>query len=124
MYLHSTVIRESGYVEMPKYQYAVSISKSADTACDFQALGQARTAQVRKDARIGEAEAKMMSGIGEAKAEEQRMQAKLYNDTEMARAKRDYDLKKASYDVEVNTAKAEAEMAYALQVRGLNTDSK
>ena len=48
--------------------------------------------------------------------EEQRMQAKLANDTGIAQAKRDFDLKKASYDVEVNTAKAEAELAYELQV--------
>ena len=32
------------------------------------------------------------------------------------RAKRDFDTKKAGYDVEVNTAKAEAELAYELQV--------
>merc|ERR1712038_1221679 len=43
-------------------------------------LGQARTAQVKRDALIGEAEAKRDSGIEEAKAEEQRMEAKLKND--------------------------------------------
>merc|ERR1712168_142558 len=78
-------------------------------------LGQARTAQVKRDALIGEAEAKRDSGIEEAKAEEQRMEAKLKNDTDIAMSKRDYELKKATYDTEVNTAKAEAEMAYALQ---------
>lgn len=78
-------------------------------------LGQARTAQVKRDALIGEAEAKRDSGIEEAKAEEQRMEAKLKNDTDIAMSKRDFELKKATYDTEVNTAKAEAEMAYALQ---------
>merc|ERR1712154_751747 len=78
-------------------------------------LGQARTAQVKRDALIGEAEAKRDSGIEEARAEEQRMEAKLKNDTDIAMSKRDFELKKASYDTEVNTAKAEAEMAYALQ---------
>merc|ERR1712180_553994 len=67
-------------------------------------LGQARTAQVKRDALIGE-----------AAAEEQRMEAKLKNDTEIARSKRDFELNKAIYDTEVNTAKAEAEMAYSLQ---------
>merc|ERR1712168_1374890 len=67
-------------------------------------LGQARTAQVKRDATIAE-----------ALAEEQRMESKLLNDTEIARSKRDFELKKASYDTEVNTAKAEAEMAYGLQ---------
>ena len=32
------------------------------------------------------------------------------------RAKRDFDVKKAEYDTEVNTARAEAELAYDLQV--------
>ena len=44
------------------------------------------------------------------------MEAKLKNDTDIAMSKRDFELKKATYDTEVNTAKAEAEMAYALQV--------
>eukprot|EP00092_Neocalanus_flemingeri_P044984 GFUD01050096.1.p1 GENE.GFUD01050096.1~~GFUD01050096.1.p1 ORF type:complete len:430 (-),score=167.17 GFUD01050096.1:811-2100(-) len=78
-------------------------------------LGQARTAQVKRDALIGEAEAKKESTIAEALAEEQRMESKLVNDTEIARSKRDFELKKAIYDTEVNTAKAEAEMAYSLQ---------
>ncbi len=59
----------------------------------------------------------MEAAVAEAKADMQRMEAKLANDTEIARAKRDFDAKKASYDVEVNTARAEAEMAYELQVR-------
>merc|ERR1711872_902412 len=78
-------------------------------------LGQARTAQVKRDALIGEAEAKRDATIAEALAEEQRMEAKLKNDTDIAMSKRDFELKKATYDTEVNTAKAEAEMAYALQ---------
>jgi len=78
-------------------------------------LGQAQTAQVKKNATMGEAEARRDATIASAYAEEQRMAAKLTNDTEIARAKRDFELKKATYDVEVNTAKAEAEMAYSLQ---------
>merc|ERR1719511_610685 len=78
-------------------------------------LGQARTAQVKRDAMIGEAEARREAIIAEAHAEEQRMEAKLKNDTEIARSKRDFELNKATYDTEVNTAKAEAEMAYGLQ---------
>merc|ERR1719295_825742 len=78
-------------------------------------LGQARTAQVKRDAIIGEAEAKKDSTIAEAYADEQRMEAKLKNDTEIAKSKRDFELNKAAYDTKVNAAKAEAEMAYALQ---------
>jgi flotillin len=78
-------------------------------------LGQARTAQVKRDALIGEAEARRDAGIAEATAEEQRMEAKLHNDIDIAKSKRDYELNKANYDTQVNTAKAEAELAYSLQ---------
>lgn len=75
----------------------------------------ARTAEVKRDARIGEAEARCDAQIKEAIAEEQRMASRFLNDTEIAKAQRDFELKKATYDVEVQTRKAEAEMAYELQ---------
>lgn len=87
-------------------------------------LGQARTAQVKRDALIGEAEARRDATIAEARAEEQRMEAKLSNDTEIARSKRDFELNKAGYDTEVNTAKAEAEMAYSLQAAKVQSKIK
>jgi len=92
-----------------------TIKDVSDEVGYLASLGQARTAEVKKDAIIGEAEAKKDSTIAEAQADEQRMEAKLSNDTEIARAKRDYELKKAQYDTEVNGAKAEAELAYSLQ---------
>jgi flotillin len=75
----------------------------------------ARTAEVKRDARIGEAEARCDAQIKEAIAEEQRMASRFINDIEIAKAQRDFELKKAAYDVEVQTKKAEAEMAYELQ---------
>eukprot|EP00088_Acartia_fossae_P058150 TRINITY_DN6797_c0_g1_i11.p1 TRINITY_DN6797_c0_g1~~TRINITY_DN6797_c0_g1_i11.p1 ORF type:complete len:431 (-),score=146.39 TRINITY_DN6797_c0_g1_i11:676-1968(-) len=78
-------------------------------------LGQARTAQVKRDALIGEAEARRDASIAEANAEEERMKAKLLNDIDIAKSKRDFELNKANYDTQVNTAKAEAELAYSLQ---------
>lgn len=65
----------------------------------------ARTAEVKRDARIGEAEARCEAQIKEAIAEEQRMAARFLNDTEIAKAQRDFELKKAAYDVEVQTKK-------------------
>lgn len=44
------------------------------------------------------------------------MASRFLNDTEIAKAQRDFELKKAAYDVEVQTKKAEAELAYELQV--------
>ncbi|XP_022111461.1 flotillin-1-like [Acanthaster planci] len=81
----------------------------------LRALGMARTAEVHRDARIGEAEAKRDSGIKEARAEEERMAARYANDIEIAKAKRDFELKKAAYDMEVQTKKADSELAYDLQ---------
>lgn len=67
----------------------------------LKALGMARTAEVKRDARIGEAEARADSQIKEAIAEEERLAARLVNDIEIAKAQRDFELKKAAYDQEV-----------------------
>ncbi|XP_074873696.1 flotillin-1 [Carettochelys insculpta] len=82
----------------------------------LHSLGKARTAQVQKDARIGEAEAKRDAGIKEAKAKQEKLSAQYISEAEMAKAQRDYELKKATYDIEVNTRKAESDLAYQLQV--------
>ncbi|XP_043939231.1 flotillin-1 [Protopterus annectens] len=82
----------------------------------LHSLGKARTAQVQKDARIGEAEAKRDAGIKEAKAQQEKVSAQYLSEIEMAKAQRDYELKKATYDIEVNTKKAQSELAYQLQV--------
>lgn len=92
-----------------------TIKDITDDVGYLKALGLARTAEVQRDARIGEAEAQMESSVAEAQAEGQRLKAKFANDAEILKSKRDFDLYKASYDVEVNTANAEAELAYELQ---------
>lgn len=81
----------------------------------LKALGQRRIAEVQTEARIGQAVAKMQSGIREAEAEEVRVKAEFENKTEVARSQRDYQLNKSSYDIEVNTKKATSELAYDLQ---------
>ncbi|XP_048848873.1 flotillin-1 isoform X3 [Brienomyrus brachyistius] len=81
----------------------------------LHSLGKARTAQVQKDARIGEAQNKRDAVIREAHAMQEKVSAQYLNEIEMAKAQRDYELKKAAYDIEVNTKKAESEMAYQLQ---------
>ncbi|CAG6015018.1 unnamed protein product [Menidia menidia] len=82
----------------------------------LHSLGKARTAQVQKDARIGEAQYKRDAVIREAHAMQEKVSAQYKNEIEMAKAQRDYELKKAAYDMEVNSKKAESEMAYQLQV--------
>lgn len=66
------------------------------------ALGQSRTAQVHRDAKIGEASSKRDAGIKEAIANQEKLKVRFENDTEIAKAKRDYELQKASYDMEVS----------------------
>ena len=65
------------------------------------ALGKTKTAQIHRDAKIGEAESKRDAGIKEAIANQERLKVRFENDTEIAKAKRDYELKKAAYDIEV-----------------------
>ena len=79
-------------------------------------MGEARTAQVKRDARIGEAEAKKDSGIKEALAEQLKRAAQCSNDVEIAQASRDYEIKKANFGKEVQTKRAESDFAYDIQV--------
>jgi len=81
----------------------------------LKSLGMGRTAQVKRDARIGEAEARRDATMREARAEEERMAARFANDIEIAKAQRDFELKKAAYDMEVQTKKATSDLAYNLQ---------
>lgn len=79
------------------------------------ALGMKRTAEVKRDARCGEAEAQRDAGIKEALAEEKKQAARYANDIEISKAQRDFELKKAAYDMEVQTKKAQSNLAYELQ---------
>ncbi|VDD74097.1 unnamed protein product [Mesocestoides corti] len=81
----------------------------------LEALGMARTAQVKRDARIGEAEARRDAGIREAQAEDARIAGQLKNEALIAKAKRDLALKQAACDKEVQALKAKSQLAYQLQ---------
>jgi len=81
----------------------------------LRALGQKRTAEVKRDAEIGEAENSRDAGMKKSVANQEKMKAKYENDTAIAEAKRDFELKKASYDQEVQTEKAKSQLAYELQ---------
>jgi len=81
----------------------------------LRALGMKRVAEVQCEARIGQALAKMQSGIREAEAEEVQKKAEFSNAINVAQSERDYQVKKSGYDQEVNTKKAVSELAYNLQ---------
>uniref|UniRef100_A0A0P4VXU6 Band 7 domain-containing protein n=1 Tax=Scylla olivacea TaxID=85551 RepID=A0A0P4VXU6_SCYOL len=79
------------------------------------ALGKGRTAEIQRDARIGEAEAKRDATIQKSIASEELLAAKFANDTLVAKAQRDFQLKKAAYDQEVRARQAETDLAFELQ---------
>ncbi|XP_066254607.1 flotillin-1 isoform X1 [Euwallacea similis] len=108
-------VASSDLVNMGITVISYTIKDIRDEEGYLKSLGMARTAEVKRDARIGEAEARADAAVKEAIAEEQRMASVFLNDTEIAKARRDFELKKAAYDMEVQTKNAEAEMAYELQ---------
>jgi len=108
-------VASSDLVNMGISVVSYTIKDIKDSEGYLKALGMPRTAQVKRDARIGEAEARRDAGIREALAEEQRLAARYVNDIEIAKAQRDFELKKAAYDQEVQAKKAMSELSYALQ---------
>ncbi|XP_033928339.1 flotillin-1 isoform X1 [Melopsittacus undulatus] len=82
----------------------------------LHSLGKGRTAQVQRDARVGEAEAKRDAGIREARARQEQVSAQLLSEAAMARAQRDFELQQAQCDAAVSARKATADLAYELQV--------
>lgn len=92
-----------------------TIRDISDDVGYLKALGMSRTAEVQRDARIGEALAQQESQIQKALALEELMKAKYANDTLVAQANRDFEQQKAAFDQEVMTKKAEADLAYELQ---------
>ncbi|CAH8452095.1 unnamed protein product [Schistosoma guineensis] len=81
----------------------------------LNSLGRAQTANVKRDADIGVAEAERDAGIKEAECDRCRLDVRYSADTHIANSSREFQLRKASFDQEVNTARAESELAYKLQ---------
>ncbi len=81
----------------------------------LDALGKPRTAQVKRDAIIAQAEADRDSTIKSAQANQAGATAKFEADTVVASSNRDYQMRLAEYQASVNLKKAEADLAYDLQ---------
>lgn len=81
----------------------------------LDALGKPRTAQVKRDAIVGQAEADRDANIKSAQANQAGQEAKFAADTKVAEAQRDFETKKAAYQATINQARAEADLAYDLQ---------
>ena len=81
----------------------------------LNALGQARTAEVKRDAAIGQAMAARDATIKSAQARQEGETAKYEAETKIAESEKDYAVQKANYDAEVNKQRAAAELAYTIQ---------
>jgi len=81
----------------------------------LDALGKPRTAEVKRDAIVGQADADRDATIRSAQAYQAGQEAKFAADTKIAEAQRDYEIKKAEYQAGINQQRAEADLAYDLQ---------
>ena len=81
----------------------------------LDALGRPRTAQVKRDATIGEAEAARDATIRSAEARQDGETAKFRAETKIAEANKDYQVQKADYDQETNRQQVIAELERNLQ---------
>lgn len=94
---------------------SLTIKNIHDDQGYLDALGQARIAEVKRDAAIGQANAQRDSTIQSARARQEGETAKFQAETKIAEAQKNFSVQKAAYDAEVNQKKAEAELAYTLQ---------
>jgi flotillin len=81
----------------------------------LEALGKPRTAEVKRDAIIAQAEADRDSAIKSAQARQAGEIAKFLAETQIAEAQKNFLLQKAGFDASTNEAKAQADLAYDLQ---------
>jgi flotillin len=90
----------------------------------LDALGQARIAEVKRDAAIGQAQADRDARIKAAEAQQSARESEILAQTKIAEAQKNYEVQKANYDAEVNKQKAQAELAYTLQQNITNQQVK
>lgn len=81
----------------------------------LDALGKPRTAQVKRDAIIGQAEADRDATIKSAQAKQAGEEAKFAAETKIKEAERDYRIQVAEYDKAANLKRADADLAYDVQ---------
>lgn len=89
----------------------LTIQEISDEEGYLDALGKRRTAEVKRDATIGEAEATRDAKIKSAAALQEGERAKYAAEAEIAQAHRDFMIRQAQYEAEVETQKARAKQA-------------
>jgi flotillin len=108
-------VASSDLVDMGFTVISYTIKDISDEEGYLKALGLQRTAQVKRDARIGEADAKKESMIKEAEAEENQRISRCAADAEIANALKKFEIKKAEFDQEVFTKRAMSDKAAEYQ---------
>lgn len=89
----------------------LTIQEISDEEGYLDALGRKRTAEVKRDATIGEAEATRDAKIKSSLALQQGEKARFDADAQIAASQRDFATKQAQYQAEVDTEKAKAAQA-------------
>src|ERR1700677_843801 len=89
----------------------LTVQEISDEEGYLDALGKKRTAEVKRDGTIGEAEATRDSKIKSAMAMQEGEKAKFDSDANIAGAQREFNIKQAKFLAEVETQKAMAAQA-------------
>jgi flotillin len=89
----------------------LTIQEISDEEGYLDALGKRRTAEVKRDATIGEAEAHRDAKIKSSQALQEGEKAKFEADANISLASRDFMIRQAQYQAEIETQKARSEQA-------------
>lgn len=89
----------------------LTIQEISDEEDYLNALGRRRTAEVKRDAIVGEAEAQRDSKIKSSHALQEGERAKYDADASIAASQRDFAIRQAQYTAEIETEKAKAEQS-------------
>lgn len=89
----------------------LTIQEISDEEDYLNALGKKRTAEVKRDASIGEAEAMRDAKIKSSQAMQVGERAKFDAEADIAQAQRDFAIRQAQYQAEIETQKAKAAQA-------------
>merc|ERR1712008_285607 len=115
----ATQVREVASPDVGKMGIEIlsfTIKDVFDTVDYLASLGKSQTAAVIRDADIGVANSNRDAGIQEAECQKKAMDEKYTTTAQIENDTRAYKLQCAKFDEEVNTAKAQAQLAYELEV--------
>lgn len=96
---------------------SLTVKDIADQVGYLEALGKRRTAEVKRDAIIGESAARRDAIMQSAEYDKQGQQARFEADASIASAQRDRDVKINQYQAQVEMERANKEIAFDLQDR-------